>query len=271
MSVLFGRNVFLDIGTSAGAARRFSDLRINFSIKMSSTSTPNEARIKVYNPAPDTVSTAQEEGAIVRLYVGYQVPLLVFQGNPISGGVAMSRTGPDRILAIQAQDGGEAYQDTAINLTYATATSLRQAFDAAAEALGLPIGSAEFTDIPEAFPLGINLTGPVRHTLDNLAEIGGFSWTIRDGALYAIPTGETSGESAVLFSSATGNLIGAPEPKDEGKISITGLLAPTLRPGKPFRLASEFYSGDYIAEDVEITGDSGFDTPFYVKAVGTPL
>ena len=269
---LFGRQVILDLAPPSGRGQRYRGLRVGFSVKMSLTSSPNEGTIKVYNLTGDTVAQVQEAGAIVRLSVGYDVPLLIFEGNPVAGGVVESRQGPDRILSIEAQDGGTAYKTTSINVSLSTPTSLRQAFNLAAQALGLPLGRIDFDDDPAAFPLGLTMTGPARQSLDKLAAMAGAKWTIRDGSLVVVKDGSTSGESAVVFSSTSGNLIGAPSLKDGGNVEITGLISPSMRPGKPFRVVSAFSgSGDYVAEDVEFTGDSGFDRPFYVKIVGRPL
>ncbi|MFA9271870.1 MAG: hypothetical protein ACEQSX_14160, partial [Baekduiaceae bacterium] len=84
-----------------------------------------------------------------------------------------------------------------------------------------------------------------------------------------VGAGEDTGETAVVFSAAAGNLIGSPTPKDGGKLEVKALLAPSIRPGKMFSVESADYSGRYVADDVEFNGDSGWETPFYVTATGT--
>ena len=41
-----------------------------------------------------------------------------------------------------------------------------------------------------------------------------------------------------------------------------------LRPGVPFILQSKSINGTYNSVDVQFAGDTGFDTPFYVTAIG---
>jgi hypothetical protein len=195
---------------------------------------------------------------------------LVFQGNPIAGGVKLDKRGPDRVLVVDAQDGGREYSTSHVSTSYATATTSGQVFTALAQALGLPLGTVDAVVSDISFPSGIALVGPVRSQLDRVAAMSGARWQIRDGALYVWAEGGTTGEEAVVFSASAGNLIGSPSITDDG-VEVTALLAPSLRPGKPFRVESEDVNGDFVATEVEFRGDSGWATEFYVKAKGRAL
>jgi hypothetical protein len=93
-------------------------------------------------------------------------------------------------------------------------------------------------------------------------------WFIRDGNLQILSSDETTGESSILFSTKTGNLIGIPIKKDNNFIEMIGLISPSLRPGKPFRIESESINGNYITDSIEFIGDTGYETQFYVKVTG---
>lgn len=265
---MFGRRVVLQIGSAGTVGKSFEGMRVSFDVKMSSTGTPNTATFEAYNLNAATVALAQKSDCVVRLLAGYDVPRQLFQGNPTKDGVRLDRKGVDTVLHIEASDGGKAYKESRLNISFTTSTTMRQVFDAVAEQTGLPLGSVK---LPEnvTFPHGITLTGPARDVLDRLAATGGSQWYVRDGALQFTAAGDDTGEQAIVFSSDAGNLIGSPSPKDDG-ISIKALLAPTLRPGKVFQVQSKDYNGFYTASDVEFQGDSGFDTPFYVVATGKP-
>lgn len=271
---LFGRRVVLQLGTAGGAGREITDLRIGFSVTMSDSSEPNKGKVEVYNVGAWALAQMQAADAVVRLSVGYDsdggVPRLIFQGNPIKGGVKLDRSGTDRILSIEAQDGGRAYTSSHVSESYATATTSAQLFNALAEAMGLPLGNVDAVAGGVSFPHGLALTGRAADQLDRVAAMSRAKWGIRDGALQVWASGGSTGETAVVFSAATGNLIGSPAVTDKG-VEITGLLAPTLRPGKPFRVVSADVNGDYVATDVEFKGDSGWASDFYVVAKGTPL
>ena len=268
---LFGRRVILQIGTEGDEGRSFEDLRIRFHIAMTDSSTPNKGKFEVYNIAPETAALARAEGCVIRLLAGYDpdVPRLLFHGNPIDGGVTLQRMGPDRLLKLEAQDGGRAWRESALDVTYDAETSAEVIFAAAAEAMGLPLGTVDLGDGGVSLASGVSLSGPARTILDRVAAMTGAQWVIRDGTLVVWQQGSTTGESAVVFSVEAGNLIGAPTVKDGG-VEVTGLLAPTMRPGKPFRVVSEYVSGDYTSEDVTFRGDSGFATDFYCVVTGKP-
>ena len=264
---LFGRQVVLKVGVGA-TAKEFSGFRVTFDVKMSTSSTPNSSVIEAYNLNANSVALAQDRAAVVELWVGYDVPRLVFRGNPTKDGVRMDRRGVDRVLHIESQDGGRAFKEARVNVSFTTPTTLQQVTDEIATQMGLPTGAIRIpSDV--TFPKGITLTGPARDVLDRLASSHASEWYIRDGALQFLGAGEDTGESAVVFSSKAGNLIGSPSVKDGG-VEIVGLLAPSLRPGKVFRVESKDVNGDFTATDVGFKGDSGWDRPFYVTASGKP-
>ena len=265
---LFGRKVTLAMGPAGGSGKSFTGFRVSFDVKMSTSSTPNSAVLEAYNLNAASIALAQASDAVIELYVGYDVPRLIFRGNPTKDAVRIERRGVDKVLHIEAQDGGHVYKEARLNVAFATSTTVQQVFDAIRAQMGIPTGTIRLPSGVK-FPHGLNLTGPARDVLDRLASSNGAEWYIRDGALQFVGAGEDTGEEAVVFSSTSGNLIGSPSPKDDG-IEVTALLAPSLRPGKPFRVQSKDYNGDYTATDVNFKGDSGWDKPFYVVAIGTP-
>lgn len=274
MGRLFGRRVIVQLGTEDSTGTQYKDLRVTFDVKATDGSTPNEAKISIYNISPGAVSVMQQDDAVVRLLVGYRsdgdAPRALFEGNPISGGVKQTKNGVDRILSIEAQDGGKAYTTSHISVSFSTGTTTQQMFDTLAQAMGRPLGNIDGVVGDISLDHGIVLTGPVRDQLDQVAAMSDALWQFRDGALQVWSRGGSTGEPAVVFSSEAGNLIGSARPMDDG-VEITGLLAPTLRPGKPFRVESNDVTGDFVATEVAFSGDSGWSKPFYVVAKGTSL
>lgn len=265
---IFGRQVALIIGQEGGEGKSFSGFRVSFDVKSSTSSTPNKAVIEAYNLNAATLAMVQAPRAVVEVWAGYDVPRLIFRGNPTKDGVRREWRGRDSVLHIEAQDGGRAYKEARVNVAFSTPTTLEQVFDAVAAQLGLPLGTVR---VPSGvtFPQGITLAGPAREVLDRLAASNVSEWYIRDGALQFLGAGDNTGEQAIVFSAEAGNLVGSPSPKDKG-IEVTGLLAPSLRPGKVFKVESRDYTGFYTATDVTFRGDSGWEKPFYVVATGIP-
>ena len=268
----FDRQVFLDIGTAGSTGKRFSGLRQRFHVEMDDTGTPNTARIEMWNPNADTIALLQSDDARVRLIVGYNAPQQIFFGSPIEGGVTSERMGPERVLKIEASDGGRELADAFVDISFETETTMEQLFAEVVDQTGLVTGTIRLDDSVR-FPNGYSFNGPARELMDRLALVAQDSklraskWFVRDGATQFIPYGETTGETAIVFSSKTKNLIGSPIATDDG-IEVVGLLAPSLRPGKPLRVVSEKYNGDYTCTSLAFDGDSGFADPFYVKAKG---
>jgi len=265
---LFGRNVILRIGPEGGTGRDFQGFRITFDVRMSRASSPNTAMIEAYNLAAASVALAQGSDTVVELSVGYDVPRLIFRGNPVKNGVRLDRRGLDRVLRIEAQDGGRAYAEGRVAISFSTQSTITQVFDAIGAQLGVPLGTVRLPD-GVVFPRALSLAGPARDVLDRLAESTGSQWFIRDGALQFLEADGDTGEQAVVFSAEAGNLVGSPTPTDDG-IEVRALLAPSMRPGKVFEVQSADYNGQYIAGDVQFRGDSGWDTSYYVITNGTP-
>ena len=269
--ISFGRLVTVQLGAEGDTGRDLTGLRVRFEVRMNDGSTPNSAKIEVTNPAPDTIALAQQDGAVVRLLVGYSsdggVARLIFHGEPIPGGIEERREAVDRVLVIEAQDGRTAYTGTYLDVSYSSEQTAAQVFHVVADEIGIPIGRFDLGD-DERFPYGRVLSGPARTILDDLCGMVGRQWTIRDGTLQVWETGTTTGEDAILFTPTTG-LIGSPTKTDEG-VEIKALINPSLRPGRAFRVESALVSGNYRCTECQFRGDSR-GSEFYVQASGVAL
>ena len=266
---LFGRHVVTQIGVPGGPGISLTDLRVRFNIKMSRTSTPDEAVITMYGVSRQTVSILRAEGVIISIFAGYSVPLQIFTGTPIADGVSLEKAGPERVLTIEAQDSGKLLKETTLSISYATPVSAQQLVNEAVAALQLPPGVVT-VDPSVIFTQGISFTGTAKDLLTQMSVACAADWWVRDGVMYFLPADTETGEMAVEFSSLRGNLIGSPVRKADDKVEIIALMEPSMRPGKPFRVVSEEVNGDFIAQDVEFVGDSGWENEFYVKAIGKP-
>lgn len=265
---LFMREVQLQIGEPGDVGKQYRGLRITFNVIMTDTSTPNEASIEVYGLNKDSLAAAQSPTAEVRLLVGYSgVSRQIFVGNPVKNSVEIVRQMGEVILRIKAQDGGRAYGTARVSLTYSQPTQLSEVVRAVADQLGLPDDVVQIED-DYTIPGGLTLLGPARDVLDDLARSRAADWMIRDGAFVWKPKGRDTGETAVVFSNRTRNLVGSPVLKDDG-IEVKALIDPNMRPGKLFQVESAEINGVFVARAVTFTGDN-YGNDFYVTAIGTP-
>lgn len=266
---LFGRIVELDIGTAGSAGKRFTGLHVDFRVESGMNGEPGKAKITAYNLAEDTIGRLQAPGAVVRLSVGYQgePARLVFSGTPTKGGCKIERRGADLVTEIEAADGAPSYA-AQVRVAFSRPVTVAEVWAEALRQIGAPAGFV--AAIPDRqLPRGVALQGAGRDVLARLATMAGGEVVIRDGAISLLSRGQPSGESAIVFSSSTGNLIGAPSRTDDG-VEVKALIAPTMRPGRPFRVISERITGDFRAESVVFDGSS-YGQSFYVQVKGAPL
>lgn len=259
---LYQRHVIAEIGRPGDEFRRWEGLRVSARVRKDLSGEPNAAEIDIYNLTKDSISLAQERGAMVRLFAGYSVPRMVFAGPINPGGAVMARRGPDRILSLEAQDGGNRHREARVNKTFDRGTSYRDIFDELADITGLPLGAV---DVPSGqIDRDVTLTGRVSDVLDRLATTAGADWSFQDGELQFLPRGKGRPDQAILVSSAPGhrNLIGSPAPGADG-LEVRALLDGRFIPGRRVRLESGDFTGTYRILQVEHVLDSGWDQSFY--------
>lgn len=262
----FMRQVIVEFGVPGESARRFTKLRISGEVKKSRGRNANTAAVSIYNPSPDAIAFAQREGTMMRVLAGYEVPRLIFAGDINRGGVELSHDEVDRVLSIEAQDGGRRLREARVDTSFSAEVTAEQVFGTLAKALNVPLGNVR-VESDARWPRGLTLSLPARDALDEVCQRLGVRWSIQDGLLQVLPLGEDTGEVAVVVSAANGNLIGSPRPLDKG-LEITALLDGRIRPGRRFIVESRDYQGTYIATEVKHTFDSGWDTSFYTVITG---
>lgn len=266
---LFGRVVEVELGVAGAPGRRIRDLRIAFRCKHSDTSESNTATVQVWNVAPETVALAQREGATLRVLAGYETTTVrqVFEGDILPGGVRVRRQGADRVLELEAADGLRGLQRT-VTISAVRGVTVEALLGQVLAQTGWARGVISI-DTSATLPQGVTHVGPPGPVLDRITRATGGAWYVRDGALYVTPAGAPVPEEAPEFSSVAGNLVGTPQPTDDG-VEVTVLLDAGMRPGRRFVVASSSINGTFVATDVAFVGDNGWDKAFYATIVGVP-
>lgn len=264
---LYGRQVALEIGVAGEDFRRWEGLRVAARVKKTPKSSPNAAEIEVYNLSADSIAEAQRDGAIVRLFAGYDVHRLIFAGSINRDGATLKKQGPDRVLSIEAKDGGREYTRKRVNRTYDKGTKISKIVEDLAADTALPQAVIE-VDEDAQLTQGVTLTGRISDALDRLAESTAGEWSIQDGELQFLPRGGYTSDQAILVSSAPGsrNLIGSPAPGKDG-LEVTALLDGRYLPGRRIRLEAADYQGIYRVRSLEHSLDSGWDQAYYSEMV----
>jgi len=260
VATLYHRQVAIEVGQAGQVGKRWEGLRMGFSVAKGTGRTPNKATIEVYNLSRDSSAAFNEPGAVVRFLAGYGVPPAIFIGDVDRS--VRNPSGVDIVTKIEASDGGRKFRDSRISKTFASELTVANAIEELAAAAGIPIGN--LGAIPDVrIGQGTTLDGPVRDELDRMAAIIGAEWSLHDGELQILTPAQTTPQEAVLLTPDTG-LVGSPVPTKTG-IQVTALLQPKIVPGRRFRLESLRYTGVYKADQVEMSGDSGWANDFYSK------
>lgn len=278
MSTLFDRVVRIELGQPGSTGRSIDGLRIRFKVKFSKAPEPNTAAIDVYNPSAQTVSAARAGGAVFRLLAGYNgisgqpgTVRQVFKGTAVKNGIKVTKSGVDRILHIEAQDGGDVYRLANISLSISTEVTALDLLDAVLADLEIPRGLVS-APVDARWPQGITFQGRSRDLLDRIATTQNADWFIRDGAFYLMPRGTATTETAPVYSVKRRTLIGSPVQRDHGQVEVVALLDPGMRPGRQYVVESltDEINGTYVAGDVRMEGDSGYESAFYTTIQGRP-
>lgn len=259
-----------------------TDLRVSFKIRKSLKKEPNTCEISVWNLNESTRAAVQKKNLIVVLEAGYEGALAqLFSGN--ARYVDQVGEGPDWCTRIQCGDGERAYQYRRVNLSFAKGTRVADVVSRVADALGVPQTGLEKlkSAVTDQFVKGYTASGKVSDELDHLLKSRGFEWSIQDGQLQILPTGQATPDTAVLLTPKTG-LIGSPEHGNpERKIpagqidpsaagfnitatKVTGpsvlkvksLIQPGFKPGRKVEVRAETVKGVFRIQTVEHEGDS---------------
>jgi len=220
-----------------GEARIIRGLRINFEITKSILSFPNLARITLYNPNQETLSTLEEKYTRIILNAGYEGDSrLLFKGDIRN--VFQTKTGRDRLVTIYSGDGEKSWQNATFNKTLSANLSVSSAIQEVLKTFSdVTIGPLQ--GLPQVADKlrGQVLSGSSKDIMDNFAEEYGFTWSIQDGEVIIAPYQEPlEGDEAVLITAATG-MIGSPTITEIG-VDVTTLLNPRLLPNRAFIIES---------------------------------
>lgn len=213
-----------------------SEMHITFETHQNDEESPNTARIRVHNLAPDLVKRIKGEYSRVVLQAGYQsAPFgVIFDGTIKQWYEGRESNKVDTFLDILAADGEIAYNFAMLNTSLAAGSTPDQRLAAGIaemKKLGIRVGnivSGEGTG--GVLPRGKVLFGLARAHIRAEVENTGRTWTILNGNLYVTKFDEYRPGEAVVLSSQTG-LIGRPQQTDNGVVARC-LINPRIGVGR---------------------------------------
>jgi len=271
---LYGRQVLVRLLPPTGDGIELRGLRVSWTSKKATSSTPATATIKVYGVAQSSIDAMQDKRSVIELWAGYAgqnaagrldptalgIPKLIWRGNPVPFGVKVESKPPERIMTVEASDGGAITSSGRVKISFSTQTTPAQVLQEALRQTGVPTDTVTFPTLP-LFP-SFYFQGRVVDLFTQLANATGNNWYIRDGAFVFATANSADGET-VLISVETG-MIGSPTPKSDGSVEVEILLNPAVRAGSIIEVQSIQVNGTYKVQTIETNGDS-WEGPFGMK------
>lgn len=259
MSEQLNRAARLKVGPKGSDGKSYFGFRVAFEIEKTNESTPNPAKISIYNLAPKTRSDLESETDLVMiLEVGYlglgdTPPVLsqIFIGDVTR--VRSERNGPDMITTLEGGDAETAIRETTVDQTFSENTTTSQVIGAVAKKFKVAIGTV-MPGLVGIYENGLTLTGLASDNMDVLTKKAGLEWNITDNELNILDPKLPTAELAAVVSKSTG-LIGVPS-KGKNGIEFKSLLNPLIKPGRAVSLISGQISGLFKPLKCRYAGDT---------------
>ncbi len=217
---------------ATGKGLDLSEFHIKFKCSAADTESPNNASMRVYNLAPDTVRRVRNEFSQVTLQAGYEGNFgVIFQGTVKQYRVGRENA-TDTYLDILAADGDVGYNFSTVRATLSPAASdTKGRVDAIMKGFGEKGLRPGYTALPTGgvLPRGKVLFGMARALMRQEVWSQGSTWSIQQGAVNIIPLKGYLPNTAVVLNALTG-MIGVPESTIDG-VKVRCLLNPRIQAG----------------------------------------
>lgn len=208
--MLFDRVASLIIGSEGGKGRELSGLRFAFSIQKTSTKSPNQCTVKIWNASPETRAFIEIVGNVLIIKAGYNEDIgaiTIFAGN-VTRALTV-REGADWITELEMQDGFIEFRDAKVSLSFAQGVTVAQVVDAISKKFGLPVRQLPSDITKKQYPFGFAFVGRVRDAMDKACANGGLEWSIQNRQIQVIKKGGVFKQKAHILAPDTG-MIGSP-------------------------------------------------------------
>lgn len=235
-------------------------LHISFSIEKSGSTSPNDAKVQIWNLAPKNLSILEEKDCIVELKAGYGNSMsLLLAGNVSSAITTMDNA--DRLTELQIVDGLVELRDTVISVSINGKVNCKDVYKRVAAKMGVSVLFAKDLSF-KMLPNGFSYVGKAKNALRKIAKCCGHKWTIQNQVLQITLPGRPVSTRGYLLTGDTG-LIGIPKRISigSGKEEKTGweveyLLNGAINVNDVVEVRSSITSGYYLVHKVTVDGDN---------------
>jgi len=229
-----------------------NSLRVTFDIEKTSDSTPNKAKIDVYNLNTQSRIKYKDKGQLIKLVAGYKgLTEILFLG--ITARTLTRREGADIVTSFEAGDGEQNIANYYFQKSYEAGTKYTAIINDLVTALKIEKGNISLLD-DKVLQKGLPFSGSIKSLLDLLTNNLEYTWSIQNNHIQINSLKATNGEPSIFLSSETG-LIGEPSLKESGVI-FEALLNPRLIPECAVELKSNTINGYFKLKNVKYKGDT---------------
>jgi hypothetical protein len=241
------------------------DLKIEFDVSKSISSTQNDAEIKIFNLSESSRNAMGKELDEITLEAGYWPPLgsdntgVIFKGNIRD--VQHTRDGPTIVTTVTCGDGDKGVRNATINKSYKKGTKVETVMnDVQSELEKQGVGKGEWK-LPDDLPTmkrPYAAVGSAKREMDILSRGFGFYWSIQNGNTEVMPGDDSIG--GIINITPESGMINVPTITDNG-IKVAVLLNPEIKPGIKVKIESQVLEmnsegGEYRVGDCRYAGDN---------------
>jgi len=258
---LYKRNVEVIIGADDGSAISFKDLYIQFEIKKTISSTPNEGLVFIYNLSDTTETLIKERGVRIRVLAGYGGQFaLLFDGDIRK--VERDKAPPERKTIIKLGGNVFAITDSIANISYSGSIPVKQIITDTISGFGLSYSGLD--SIPNSTLNDFSFTGRTADLFDEILKPINMQWFEDSGFIKFSAVGASTEEVALI--NASSGLIGSPAVTDTG-IKAVSLLNASIIPGGRVKVESTLVTGIYKVTQLVYRGDNR-EGDFFTEFLG---
>lgn len=194
-------------GQAGAAGFAITQLHINFSVEKADVSSPNTAKIALWNLNPEHKAALEEKDCIVTLNAGYEGNTPMVLTGTVTN-VVTEDDGADQKTTIDVLDGRKELRDSYVTFEYLQTTDSKLILQDAAGQMGLPV---TFSQGATFKPLeSYSYVGLAKNVFDKVCASNGLTWSIQNGVIQITKANEPISTIAHLISPQTG-LIESPK------------------------------------------------------------
>lgn len=275
MPELFLRQAEILIQTSGGVFNVLKDFRITFQIEKTSESTPNPAKISLYNLSKDNQALFEQKNSSIILQAGYKGLTAPIIKTLFIGDIATAKTtkrSTDFITEIEAGDAEKKIISSYINKSFAGKDSAskgnnttRDIVKELIKSMGFITNTTQEKQIDKKLEIvsdtkpffGVTLSGPSKFILDTILEKEGLEWSVQNGEIQIVDASKKiSAQPSVILMGDTGLLDVSKE--EDNRINFRALLNPEILPTRTIKITSELMGldGVFTVRRVNYIGDT---------------